>query len=201
MSCGVRIPKVPPCSRTYSACSRVRTDAPARLLPGKRLPKRMTRPAPGFEALRPRVIQWPAPSALLREASMGSRERMFELKSRFGSHVLAHVIGSNSDTPGLTAGESGSRSGPVRPHDCTPHRLSSPLRGGRDLGREQLCSGRGKRSGRYLPHRHVKPAFAENPSNRVSRSKEAKLILLSIFLHRVSTKKRESLPNSRPAWP
>src|SRR6266849_3008649 len=45
------------------------------------------------------------------------RDRLFELKISFGSHVLAHVIGSNSGTPGLTRRES---PGPgSRRTDCT----------------------------------------------------------------------------------
>ena len=48
-------------------------------------------------------------------------DRLFELKTWFGSHVLAQVIGSNSEPVWLTPGEpSGLCSGPIQPHYRSP---------------------------------------------------------------------------------
>ncbi len=65
------------------------------------------------------VNQEPAGSKRMRSGSPG--DRLFELKTWFESHLLAHMIGSNSCTPGLTSGEpSGPRSSARRTPDGSP---------------------------------------------------------------------------------
>src|SRR2546425_1217374 len=123
--------------------------------------------------------------------------------------VLTQVLaeGGAADLAVEGAGEV-AVAGPVMIDPFTP-----TIIGAVDLAHAPVCTGRapdinavlfGRSSARrrYRPHRHATPALAATPSNLASLSKDARLMWVSIFLHRASTKNRVfPLPTSSPAWP